>query len=67
MNEMVLVAAGDLRPGDVMQGGDMVVRLGELKSTTQHMTLLARGGATLHVAYGLTFNLLRRLRAGEER
>ena len=67
MNEMVLVPAGDLSPGDVIQGGDMVVRLDELKSTTQHMTLLTPGGTTLHVAYGLTFKLLRRAREEEGR
>ena len=65
MNDMVLVTTADLRPGDVMQGGDMVVRLDELKSTTQHMTLLTPDGTTLHVAYGLTFKLLRRPRVGE--
>ena len=65
IDDSVMVEAGSLLPGDVLVGGEMVVHVDELRATTQHMTVLNNSGKLERVAYGRTYNILRRRRETE--
>jgi hypothetical protein len=63
---MMMVHAGELRPGDVLDDGTLIVNLEGRKATTQHFRVLRPNGKLGLASYGFAFNLLRRPREGEE-
>jgi hypothetical protein len=65
MRGMVMTMVRHLRPGDVLHGGELVVRMDELRNGTQHMTVLDATGKVKRVAYGCLFVLARQAREEE--
>jgi hypothetical protein len=65
MQGMVMTMVRHLRPGDVLHGGELVVRMDELRNGTQHMTVIDATGKVKRVAYGCAFVLMRQTREEE--
>jgi hypothetical protein len=63
---MITTPAGSLLPGDVLIDGTLIIKLEELRATTQHFKVLDRHGKVSIETYDFRFNVSRHPREGEE-